>query len=44
LAVFLTFNAVCLSFLIFSGFLDKLWFHNIFASPAFSSFLKFKLM
>lgn len=25
-AVFLTFNAVCLSFLIFSGFLDKLFF------------------
>ena len=25
-AVFLTFQAVCVSFLIFSGFLDKLWF------------------
>lgn len=30
LAIFLTFNAVCLSFLIFSGFLDKLIFHNFF--------------
>ncbi|KRO17959.1 D-alanyl-lipoteichoic acid biosynthesis protein DltB [Lacticaseibacillus saniviri] len=27
LSVFLTFNTVCFSFLIFSGFLDKLWFH-----------------
>lgn len=26
-SVFLTFNTVCFSFLIFSGFLDKLWFH-----------------
>jgi len=26
-AIFLTFNVVCLSFLIFSGFLDTLWFH-----------------
>lgn len=25
-AIFLTFNVVCFSFLIFSGFLDKLWF------------------
>lgn len=28
LSVFLTFNAVCLSFLIFSGFLDQLLFHH----------------
>ncbi|SMH69779.1 D-alanyl-lipoteichoic acid biosynthesis protein DltB [Latilactobacillus curvatus] len=27
LAIFATFNTVCLSFLIFSGFLDRLWFH-----------------
>lgn len=27
LAVFCTFQTVCFSFLIFSGFLDKLWFH-----------------
>ncbi|WP_179394003.1 D-alanyl-lipoteichoic acid biosynthesis protein DltB [Lacticaseibacillus absianus] len=26
LAIFITFNVVCFSFLIFSGFLDKLWF------------------
>ncbi len=26
LAIFVTFNVVCFSFLIFSGFLDKLWF------------------
>ncbi|MCT6825911.1 MAG: D-alanyl-lipoteichoic acid biosynthesis protein DltB [Bombilactobacillus mellifer] len=26
LAIFLTFNTVCFSFLIFSGFLDQLWF------------------
>lgn len=26
-AIFLTFNVVCFSFLIFSGFLDTLWFH-----------------
>ncbi|KRM71553.1 D-alanyl-lipoteichoic acid biosynthesis protein DltB [Lacticaseibacillus brantae] len=26
-SVFLTFNTVCFSFLIFSGFLDQLWFH-----------------
>lgn len=25
-AIFLTFNAICVSFLIFSGFLDSLWF------------------
>ncbi|KRL97486.1 D-alanyl-lipoteichoic acid biosynthesis protein DltB [Liquorilactobacillus satsumensis] len=29
LAIFITFNVVCFSFLIFSGFLDKLLFHNI---------------
>ncbi|SCB73044.1 D-alanyl-lipoteichoic acid biosynthesis protein DltB [Weissella bombi] len=28
LAIFITFNVVMLSFLLFSGFLDKLWFHN----------------
>lgn len=27
LSIFLTFNGVMLSFLIFSGFLDRLWFH-----------------
>lgn len=27
LAVVITFNVVCFSFLIFSGFLDQLWFH-----------------
>ncbi|KRN27461.1 dltB protein [Lactobacillus selangorensis] len=27
MAVFFTFNTVCFSFLIFSGFLDTLWFH-----------------
>ena len=27
MAIFLTFNVVCFSFLIFSGFLDTLWFH-----------------
>ena len=26
-AIFVTFNVVCLSFLIFSGFLDNLWFN-----------------
>ena len=26
-AIFVTFNAVCLSFLIFSGFLNNLWFN-----------------
>lgn len=28
LAIFITFNVVCFSFLIFSGFLNTLWFHN----------------
>jgi D-alanyl-lipoteichoic acid biosynthesis protein dltB len=27
LAIFITFNVICFSFLIFSGFLDTLWFH-----------------
>ncbi|MDY2519662.1 D-alanyl-lipoteichoic acid biosynthesis protein DltB [Weissella cibaria] len=27
-AIFLTFNIVMVSFLLFSGFLDQLWFHN----------------
>mgnify|MGYP003617103913 FL=1 len=33
LGIFITFNVVMVSLLIFSGFLDTLWFHNKFAQP-----------